>query len=301
LNAIDQLVGRFEIADPENESLRRAALADWIASPDNPLTWRSIANRVWQFHFDQGLCDTPSDFGRMGGTPSHPELLDWLACELRDSGGSLKHLHRLILASETYRQSSRNRSEAAVVDGENRLLWRFNRTRLDAESFYDSVLQVSGRLDFEMGGPGIQHFTLSPGQQETPKVHYDQFDWSRPEAGRRAIYRVVWRGIPNPLFESLDFPDLGLLAPQRSFSVSALQSLTLWNHPFVLHHCDVTSTRITETSPAEADQVLEAFRSILLRDPTDEELKEFVAYRHEFGLAATIRLLFNSNEFLFVN
>ncbi|HUG18357.1 MAG TPA: DUF1549 and DUF1553 domain-containing protein, partial [Planctomycetaceae bacterium] len=301
LSTIEQLEGRFTISDPHNEAQRRAALADWIASPDNPLTWRSIANRVWQFHFGTGLCDTPSDFGRMGGTPSHPELLDWLACELRDSGGSLKHLHRLILASETYRQASRNRSDAALVDGENRLLWRFKRNRLDAESFYDSVLQVSGRLDLEMGGPGVQHFTLSPGQQETPKVHYDQFDWSRPEAGRRAIYRVVWRGIPNPLFESLDFPDLGLLAPQRSFSVSALQSLTLWNHPFVLHHCDVTSTRLTETSPAEADQVREAFQSILLRDPTDGELREFVQYRHEFGLAAAIRLLFNSNEFLFVN
>src|SRR5205814_9337171 len=126
---------------------RRAALADWLADERNPLTWRSIANRVWQTHFGRGICDTPSDFGRMGGVPSHTELLDWLACELRDNGGSLKKLHRLIVTSAAYRQSSAHRQDAAEIDGDNRLLWRMNRPRLDAESYRDAVLTASGRLD----------------------------------------------------------------------------------------------------------------------------------------------------------
>lgn len=301
LSAITALPGRFDATLTGNESHRRAALAEWIASPDNPLTWRSIANRVWQHHFGVGICDTPSDFGRMGGTPSHPELLDWLACELRDNAGSLKHLHRVILNSETYRQSSAYREDGAEADGENRLLWRAPRQRLDAESFHDAVLAISGRLDLTMGGPGIQRFTTSPGQQLTPKVHYDRFDWSSPQAGRRAIYRVVWRGIPEPLMEALDFPDLGLLSPTRAFSVSALQSLTLWNHPFVLHHCEAAANQLTTARPTAEEQVREAFVRVLLREPSNEELGTFVSYRDEVGPAAVVRLLLNSNEFLFVD
>lgn len=301
LSVIDCLPSQFDLPAGSHESDRRAALADWIVSADNPLTWRSIANRVWQFHFGRGLCDTPSDFGRMGDQPSHPELLDWLACELRDHGGSLKHLHRLILTSETYRQSSDSRAECAAVDEQNRLLWRANRRRLDAEQFFDSVLQVSGRIDLQMGGPAVQHFTLSPGQQATPKVHYDQFDWSSPAGARRAIYRAVWRGIPDPLFEAMDFPDLGLLAPKRFESVSALQSLTLWNHPFVLHHCEVAADRISESVPAPGEQIVAAFQEILLREPTENELEAIESYARQHGLPAAVRLLLNSNEFLFIN
>ncbi|MCA8995685.1 MAG: DUF1553 domain-containing protein, partial [Planctomycetaceae bacterium] len=306
LSAIAALPARFQLSEGHDESQRRVALAEWIAHHDNPLTWRSIANRVWQFHFGEGICDTPSDFGRMGGVPSHPELLDWLACELRDGdgstpAGSLKHLHRLILTSQTYQQSSASRPDAEAMDGDNRLLWRANRQRLDAESFYDSVLKVSGRLDLTMGGPGIEHFTTSPGQQTTPKVHYDQYDWARPDAARRAIYRVVWRGIPEPLFESLDFPDLGLLAPDRSNSISALQSLTLWNHPFVLHHSNVTAEQIAEQFSPPAEQAKELYRRMFQRQPTDEERSALEEYIINHGLAAAVRVLLNSNEFLFIN
>ncbi|MEZ5944794.1 MAG: PSD1 and planctomycete cytochrome C domain-containing protein [Planctomycetaceae bacterium] len=301
LSAIDSLTGRFNEIDLTNEAARRAALADWIAHPDNPLTWRSIANRVWHYHFGRGLCDTPNDFGRMGGAPSHPELLDWLACELRENGGSLKKLHRVIMTSETYQQSSQSNADGEAVDADNRLLWRANRNRLDAESFFDSVLQVSGRINFEMGGPGIQHFTLTPGQQATPQVHYDKFDWSHDDGSRRAIYRVVWRGIPDPLFEALDFPDLGLLVGKRAESVSALQSLTLWNHPFVLHHCELTAQPIAAEHESQEDQISRAYQIVLLRNPTEAELDACRQYHTEFGLAALVRVLLSSNEFLFVD
>jgi hypothetical protein len=291
LAAVSWLKGRFE-AKPEAE--RRAALADWIADPENPLTWRSIVNRVWHYHFGKGLCDTPSDFGRMGGVPSHPELLDWLVVWFRDEAkGSLKKLHKLILTSATYRQSSAHREDAAAIDPENRLLWRINRQRLDAESYRDAVLAISGRLDCTMGGPGAAHFKQTPGPQATPVLDYTPFDWGSREGARRSIYRVVWRGIADPFMEALDFPDLGLLAPVRGFSASPLQALSLMNNEFVVFHSEVMAKRV--------GNVREAVQRVWLREPTAEELADFSALANEHGLAAVCRLLFNSNEFLFVN
>ena len=135
----------------------RAQLADWLADPKNPLTWRSIANRVWQYHFGRGLCDTPSDFGKMGGKPSHPELLDWLAAQLRDSGGALKPLHRLIVTSAAYRQSSADRPDADAIDPDNRLLWRMNRSRLTAEQVprHRARRSAGPASDLTLGGPGV--------------------------------------------------------------------------------------------------------------------------------------------------
>ena len=305
LTAITALQGRFALDDPNDEAARRAALADWLASTDNPLTWRSIVNRVWASHFGRGLCDTPSDFGRMGGQPTHPELLDWLAVWFRDDAhGSPKKLHRLILLSATWQQRSNvpktAAAEARAIDSGNRLLWRMNRRRLDAESYRDAVLQISGRLDLTMGGPGIQQFTQSPGQQATPKLDYNAFDWKSPAAARRSIYRVVWRGIADPFMESLDFPDLGQLSPQRGFSVSALQSLAVFNNDFVLHHSQVLAEQLTTKHPTVEEQVAQACRLIYLRDPSDDERVVLSAYARQHGLAALCRVLFNSNEFLFV-
>ena len=305
LTAITALQGRFALDDPNDEAARRAALADWLASTDNPLTWRSIVNRVWASHFGRGLCDTPSDFGRMGGRPTHPELLDWLAVWFRDDAhGSPKKLHRLILLSATWQQRSNvpktAAAEARAIDSGNRLLWRMNRRRLDAESYRDAVLQISGRLDLTMGGPGIQQFTQSPGQQATPKLDYNAFDWKSPAAARRSIYRVVWRGIADPFMESLDFPDLGQLSPQRGFSVSALQSLAVFNNDFVLHHSQVLAEQLTTKHPTVEEQVAQACRLIYLRDPSDDERVVLSAYARQHGLAALCRVLFNSNEFLFV-
>jgi mono/diheme cytochrome c family protein len=293
LSAIQALPARFEKAHTSDEAARRAALADWLADEKNPLTWRSIANRVWHYHFGRGLCDTPNDFGRMGGTPSHPELLDWLACELRDHGGSLKHLHRLIITSAAYRQSSAHRDDAVLLDADNRLLWRMNRLRLDADSYRDFVLATSDRLDPALGGPSERQFVTGPPVQLTPTLDYAAYDWSALPKHRRSIYRFVWRGVPDPFMDALDFPDLGMLAPARGFSASALQSLALYNNRFVLHFSGELGKQLTTPE--------EAVRRILLREPTAEEKTNFTTFAQKNGLAALCRVLLNSNEFLFVN
>jgi len=302
LSALTHLPSRFELKNSKDEGARRAALADWLAHPDNVLTWRSIVNRVWHYHFGRGLCDTPNDFGQMGGTPSHPELLDWLAIWFRDEAkGSLKALHRLIVTSATYRQASQHREDAATIDGDNRLLWRQNRQRLDADAFRDLTLAASGALDLKMGGPAIQHFKQSKGPQNTPALDYATYDWSRPEAARRSIYRYVWRGIADPFMEALDFPDLGLLSPVRGFSASSLQALTLYNNNFVLYHCGVMARRAEAEAKTLDAQVNRVVALVWLREPTAEEHRDFTSFARTQGLPALCRLLLNSNEFLFVD
>ncbi|MEI8213554.1 MAG: PSD1 and planctomycete cytochrome C domain-containing protein [Planctomycetota bacterium] len=301
LSVLQHTASRFDPSVMEKESSRRAALADWIAHPENVLTWRSAVNRVWHYHFGKGLCDTPSDFGRMGGVPSHTELIDWLAVWFRDDArGSLKELHRLIVTSRTYQQRSDDRPDAAEIDAENRLLWRQNRMRLDADAFRDYVLAFSGRLEFSMGGPAIQQFHQQPGPQSTPKLDYAVYDWSSPGSNRRSIYRYVWRGIPDPMMSALDFPDLGLLAPVRGFSASPLQSLALYNNPFVLHHSQVAAARINDTAKDSSEAVRQTIRWAYQRDPTEREQATFQAYTDEHGLAALCRVIINSNEFMFI-
>ncbi|MBM4002449.1 MAG: DUF1553 domain-containing protein [Planctomycetes bacterium] len=301
LSVLTHRPSRFTDIAPQNEPARRAALADWIAHPDNVLTWRSVVNRVWHYHFGRGLCDTPSDFGRMGGVPSHPELIDWLAVWFRDdAGGSLKKLHHLIVTSHAYRQSSDTRNEAAAIDSDNRLLWRQNRLRLDADAYRDFVLAVSGRIDFTMAGPAIQHFQQSPGAQLTPKLDYAVYDWASPGSNRRSIYRYVWRGIPDPLMSALDFPDLGLLAPTRSNSISPLQALALFNNNFVLFHSQAMARQIGEQTTDIDQQIVEALQRAFQRMPSAVEQEQFRSYVRQHGLAALCRLLPNSSEFLFV-
>ena len=302
LSALTHEPARFRIDNPQHEASRRAALANWFAHPENVLTWRSIVNRVWHYHFGRGLCDTPSDFGRMGGVPTHPELLNWLAVWFRDdANGSLKQLHRLIVTSETYRQSSRHRDDGAGIDGDNRLLWRQNRHRLDADSYRDFTLAVAGSLDLSMGGPGVQHFKQSKGIQSTPVLDYTAFEWNTPGASRRSIYRYVWRGIADPFMEALDFPDLGLLSPTRSFSASSLQALALYNNDFVLHHAERMATQIQKENHSLESQIRQAVRLVWLREPTIDEMQDYCDVAGTNGLPAFCRLLLNSNEFLFVD
>jgi len=305
LSAVTSLPARFEIPPDLPESARRRALAEWLAHPDHPLTWRSLANRLWHYHFGAGLVDTPNDFGRMGGPPSHPALLEWLACELRDHStlgtGGWKPLHRQIVLSQAYARASRPTPSAHERDPQNRLLTHMPRLRLDAEGFHDAVLTATGTLDNQMGGPGIARFSSRPGAQLTPILDYSQYDWTQPGAGRRAIYRVVWRGIPDPLFEALDFPDLGLLAPTRGFSASAPQSLVLWNNRFVLFHARRLATRAPHHAPDLTAQIHWMVRQTWLRDPQPEELSSLVDLATRHQLPAVARLLFNSNEFLFLD
>jgi hypothetical protein len=302
-SAVTAPSARFDQLDPHDEAARRAALADWLADARNPLTWRSIANRVWQYHFGRGLCDTPSDFGSMGGAPSHAELLDWLAARLRSSGGSLKDLHRLICTSGAYRQASTHSPAAALVDPDNHLLWHMSRRRLDAEGFRDTVLALSGRLDLSLGGPGVAQFQLREGpnpQNHVPTVDYSVFDWDGPGATRRSIYRVVWRCAPDPFMNALDFPDAALLAPVRGVSTSPLQALALLNNDFVLRQCEHMAARLEKLGTSPDEQVRTAFRLVLLREPTDSERAEFAVLAAKHSLAAVCRVLLNSNEFLFV-
>lgn len=307
LSCLPDLPGDLAVSHPDDEAERRAAFARWLTDPRNVLTWRCAVNRVWHYHFGRGICDTPNDLGRMGGAPSHPELLDWLAVWFRDDAqGSLKALHRLIVTSDTYRRSSINLSAAAAADAENRLLWRANRRRLDAEQFRDSLLQLSGRLDSKMGGPPAVEFldrgaaTFAPADGSPPFVDYDNFD-PGDTAHRRAVYRFLFRTVPDPLMDALDAPDGGAATHVRATSAGPVQALALLNDPTVLRECRHLAARIESSVHEPETQVAAAFRLVLLRDPGPTELTAMAAYARRHGLANACQVLVNSSEFLYVD
>jgi len=284
---------RPEALDP------RAALANWITDDANVLTWRSIVNRVWQYHFGKGLVDTPNDFGRNGSRPTHPELLDYLAAEFRDAD-SFKKLHRKILLSATYRQASTHDAAKAKIDGDNRLLWRMNRQRLDAESLRDSVLVVSGKMDFKMYGPGYDLFRF----KDDHSPIYDHMDVNyinRPESWRRTVYRFVVRSVPNPFLETLDCADPNINVPVRNSTMTALQALALLNNPFMVKQAEHFAERVQVMEKDPAKQVDAAYRLAFARAPTQPERTAMSAYVQRHGLANACRLLLNANEFMFVD
>lgn len=295
LSCIEGMPGRLEAARQDDEGERRAALAHWLADDRNALVWRSIANRVWHWHFGRGLCATPGDLGKMGSPPSHPELLDWLACELRDSGGSLKHLHRLILTSAAYQRSSRHDPDNARADADNALLWRFNRRRLEAEALRDAALALSGQLDRTMGGPSVKEFSSRKGIHVTPEVDYSAFT----EPTRRAVYRFHFRTLPDPLFDALDCPDASQFAPVRAASVTALQALALYNGAFVLRQSEHLARRLEGASAEE--KLRHLWRLALSREPRPAELELMASHVRRHGLAAACRVLLNSSELVFVD
>ena len=301
LSCVPALESPFRLDDPRNEGERRAALAKWISSPENPLTWRSIVNRIWQYHFGRGIVDTPSDFGRMGSKPTHPKLLDWLAVHLLESGESLKELHRIIVLSSVYRQSSRSASEFADVDSDNVLLWRMNRTRLDAESVHDAVLQISGKMDLRMGGVSAKHFALSPGIHVTPIVDYLEFDLDSHEAQRRSVYRFLFRTLPDPFMDVLDCADSSQLTAKRNSSVTPLQALSMLNNPFIVRYSEHVANRVSGLAPRTSDQVGILWRLAVGRDPSADESALLNEYVETHGLTNACRIVFNSNEFMFVN
>jgi mono/diheme cytochrome c family protein len=289
-----------------DESARRAALACWLADDRNVLTWRSIVNRVWHYHFGRGLCDTPNDSGHMGGAPRHPDLLDWLAVWFRDdANGSLKALHRLLVNSAAYRRAVTD-GPASRMDADNRLLWRMNRTRLAGERVRDAVLQMSGRLDLAMGGPAaVQFVHRGPATFMTggapPFVDYDGFDPDAPENRRRSIYRFVFRTVPDPFMDALDCPDGSAATPARGASTTALQALTMLNDRFLIRQCEHMSDLLGSKATTPEAQVETAFRLILLRSPTAKERDRFADYARRHGLANVCHVLLNSNEFLYVD
>ena len=301
LTCIKALAPRFADSCTDDEAARRAALAHWLTDPKNPLTWRSIVNRVWAWHFGRGLVTTPSDFGHMGSLPSHPELLDWLTDWFVQSGGSLKALHRLIVTSAVYRQSVYDNTSFAAIDGDNQWLWRQNRRRLDAESIHDAILAIAGRLDPLMGGPSVQQFALKPGVHVTPVVDYTEYDWNSPGSCRRAVYRFVFRTIPDPFFDALDVADASQLTAMRNESSTPLQALELLNNPFVIRQSEALAERLESSPRSLYEKVERALELAYGRCATPQEVQALKAYAGRHGLANLCRLIFNSNEFLFVN
>ncbi len=317
LAAVGTLSPEFALTNPNDEAARRAALARWITSPDNMLTWRSIVNRVWHWHFGRGLVATPNDFGRMGALPTHPELLDWLAVQFRDGGGSFKQLHRLIVSSATYRQSSvaadvrrrtgdatdlRLLTSAATIDSDNRLLWRMDRPRLDAESVRDALLAASGRLDLTMGGPSAMQFQFAdPNKEVSPRVDYAAFDPDSPASFRRSVYRFLFRNLNDPLLDAFDAVDPSLSTPSRHATTTPLQALSLWNNRFVLRQCEHLAARLEREAGTVEARIDRAFRLLCARAPTPAETALLTGHARQHGLASACRVLVNSNEFLFVN
>jgi hypothetical protein len=290
----------FQLPQGAPESSRRRALAEWLTAPSNLLARRSIVNRVWQYHFGRGLVDTPNDFGKMGSRPTHPELLDYLAYRFVDEGESLKSLHRLILTSSTYRQASGPDPAKEKVDADNRLLWRQNRTRLDAECVHDAVLAVSGRLDRTMYGPSVRQFLFK--DDHSPVYDYAKYDPASPGADRRSIYRFLVRSVPDPLMDTLDCPDASLLSPRRNTTLTALQALSLLNNPFMTGGAERLAGRVEGDHPHDLSaQVREAFVLATTRPPTADELDTLTGYAARHGLPNACRVILNSNEFVFVD
>ena len=225
----------------------------------------------------------------MGSPPSHPELLDWLAVWFRDeANGSLKKLHRLLVTSATYRQSSAHRPAPALQDGDNRLLWRMNRTRLDAETVRDATLLAAGKLDLTLGGPSVRQFAFK--DDHSPIYDYAAFNPDAPGGQRRSIYRFLVRSAPDPFMERLDCPDPSVLTPKRSTTLTAIQALALWNNRFMVRMAE----HLADRAKGDPNQLAQW----VLGRPLHEAER---AYAAQHGLANLARVLLNTNEFLFVD
>lgn len=319
------------IAEPSSDAFsytteksggRRAALARWLTSGNQPLTPRVLVNWIWQHHFGEGLSRTPGDFGVMGDAPSHPDLLDWLASELVAQGWSLKRMHRLLVTSGAYRRSSRatspewtgDKSEQArqwwqrgqTVDPQNRFCWRMNRRRLDGEAVRDCLLAAAGRLSQGRRGPGIMTplpaelvATLLPGQW---KASDDQ-----EAIHRRSVYLFVRRNLRYPLFEVLDRPDTNASCPRRNVSTTAPQALAMLNSDLTFSAaCELAEHLIRQSSDPSA-QIAQLFERTLCRSPSASELAAATAFLEEspeHSATALVELslaMFNLNEFVYID
>ena len=289
---------------------RRMTLANWIASPANPLTARVMVNRLWQHRFGRGIVESSSDFGRNGALPTHPGLLDWLALRFVDENWSIKAMQRLMVTSSAYRQSSREvESKAAQVDPDNRLLSRFPRRRLEGEAIRDSVLAVSGRLNPDRGGPPI--FPPLPEGLEAELLTFDDFNtWetSPGESGRRrSIYVFQRRSLSLPLLQTFDAPVLTASCERRRDSITPLQALSMYDGNFASTEARHFAERVLEeSSPDPGEQIQRAFQIALARNPEPAELRqvrEFYASAssQQQASAGLCRVLLNSNEFIYVD
>lgn len=288
---------RMVLSEKASEQERRVALAKWITDPRNPLTARVIVNRLWQYHFGTGIVATPSDFGINGARPTHPELLDYLASELIASGWSLKHIHRLIVQSATYRQGSKQDVAAMGIDASDRLLWRYPPRRLEAEAIRDSILMVSGKLDLRMGGPGFDLFEPNSNYVKLyiPKKSFGPAEW------RRMVYQSKPRMRVDDIFGAFDCPDAGQPTPRRTISTTPLQVFNLLNSPFLNQQADFFAQRLKqEAGPEIAEQIRHGFRLAFQRLPDREEVTAAENLIRDHGLQSFCLALFNASEFFFV-
>ncbi len=285
----------LEKGAPDKE--RRLAFANWVADPKNPLTARVIVNRIWQFHFGAGIVDTPSDFGRNGTAPSHPELLDWLAAELVESEWSLKHIHRLILRSATWQQSSRPTESAIKIDAASRLLWRFPSRRLEAEGIRDSILSVTGSIDLETrGGPGFSPFKI---EMENVRHYYPKESYG-PEDWRRMIYMTKVRQERENVFGAFDCPDASQTVAKRSRSTTPLQALNLLNSSFVIQQAEFFAQRLENEHKKREVQIQRAWELCFGRFPSEIEVSESLTFIEAQGIKQFTRAMLNMNEFVFI-
>ncbi len=292
--------GRFALADNHAEGDRRAALALWLTQREQPLTWRSIVNRIWQHHFGNGIVNSPNDFGRMGQLPTHPELLDWLAQQFRDNGQSIKDLQRLIVTSSVYRQSSKHDTKNHLIDNSNQYLWRMNRRRLSAEEIRDSILSTTGVLNGTQGGPGFYLFKLEH-PQHSPHYEYHKYDPTNPMSYRRAVYRFVVRSQPDPFMTILDCADSSQSTPVRDETITSVQALAFLNNKFNLAMAQKFSESLQQSSTDITSQVQTAFSRMIGRLPTTQEQSELEQYAREHDLENLCRILFNLNEFIYLD
>jgi hypothetical protein len=276
---------------------RRTALARWLTSGEHPLTGRVFVNRLWQHHFGRGIVATPSDFGLRGERPTHPELLDWLACEFVEGGWQVKRMHRLMLLSSTYQQSTRGSPAAEQRDPQNLLLGRMRRQRLEGEAIRDGLLAISGRLNRQMGGVGV--FPPLPAELTPSKAWPVSRD--RRDHGRRSVYVFVRRNQPYPFLQTFDLPETSLSCPRREQSVTAPQALTLLNAEEVLLASRALAERIAAATPDRDEQARQAYRVCLGRTPTPGEAELVRAFLAESPLSELCRALVNANEFVFVD
>lgn len=302
------LSGELNLTTGATDAERRRALANWIVDRRNPLTARVIVNRLWQHHFGAGLVENPSDLGFGGGRPSHPELLDWLADELVVSGWRLKHIHRLILLSSAYQQTSQiappgsDSARAAASDPTNRLLARFSRRRLSAEEVRDGMLATAGTLDSTVGGPSYRFFQYTDGNIPIFEPLADDAPaLVDPPRWRRTLYRHIVRSHTSPLLDVFDCPDPSVQTPKRSQTTTPTQSLSLLNNPLVARQSELLAERVVRDVGVDpAAQVERAAWLVWSRAPATEEQARLEAFVQRFGLRALGRVLCNTSEYLYV-
>jgi hypothetical protein len=294
--AVPAVLGQLELSPDTQEQERRRLLADWLANPNNPLTARVMVNRIWQSHFGLGLVETPSDFGLSGVPPSHPELLDWLASEFIRFGWSIKQVHRWIVLSATYAQSTQIQGEYHGRDADVRWLWRFPSRRLEAESIRDGMLAVNGQLNLQMFGRGFDLFDKRGGL-----TGFNPVESFEADGLRRMIYAHKVRRETEAVFGAFDCPDAGQSAARRAESTTPIQALNLFNSQFTWDASEAFASRLrSEVGDDLESQVRHAFLLALGREPKNGELIALLPVVEKAGLETFCRALYNSNEFLFV-